>query len=350
MHTLILGFGFILLAAVSGGVFGLQYRIMRKYTVENSAMLTMLVATIVVPLIAVWFVLPGWTKAITEVGWERNLLVFILGFGWGMGAITFAYGINILGMALAVSILQGINVAVGAGIPLARHWSEVPADARAVTIVGLLLLLLGAALAGMAGRMREREHRAALEAEPDTQQSSIVVHRATGVVFLIGLGSCLASGLLSACANLGYEFADPLERAMGADLTWRATLIRWMPMYWGGITAMVIVFGGTMIKQGTWRNYFMPDTGRDCFVSSSMGVVHFLAQIPYGVGAYYLGALGTTVGWGANIGMALVVAVLIGFVRGEWSGVSKASVRILQVGIGVLLAAFVVLAYANSLV
>ena len=350
MAHLIPGFGFILFAAICGGVFGLQYRIMRKYTVENSALLTMLFATVVVPLIVVQFVLPGWTDAIAKVGWERNLLVFLLGFGWGMGAITFAYSFNILGMALAAAILQGINLAVGAGVPLIRHWHEVPTGAKGVTIAGLLLLLFGAALAGKAGRMREREHNAALENTPtERETSSIVVHRATGMVFLIGLASCVVSGLLSACANLGYEFADPLARAMGPNLAWRATLIRWIPMYWGGITAMVLIFGGTMLQRGTWRNYFLPGTGRDCLVSSSMGVVHFLAQIPYGIGAYYLGTLGTTVGWGTNIGLSLVVAVSIGFLQGEWRGVSKASVRVLQAGIAVLLAAVAVLAYGNSL-
>lgn len=350
MNHLISGFGFILFAALCGGAFGLQYRVMRKYTVQNSALLSMFFATIVVPLIAVQLILPGWSAAIAEVGWQRNLLVVALGFGWGMGAITYAYGYNILGMALAASLLQGINLAIGAGVPLIRHWNEVPAGAKGMTVVGLLLLLCGAALAGKAGRMREREHSAAVDDAPSQQKNpSVAVQKATGVIFLLGLTSCVVSGLLSACANIGYEFADPLERAMGPNLAWRATLIRWLPMYWGGITALVVVFGGTMLKQGTWRNYFLPGTGRDCLISSSMGVVHFLAQIPYGIGAFYLGTLGTSVGWGANIGMALIVAVSLGFVQGEWKGVSKNAVGVLRMGIGVLLAAIVVLAIANSL-
>ncbi|OHB76730.1 MAG: hypothetical protein A2W31_03785 [Planctomycetes bacterium RBG_16_64_10] len=351
MSNLIPGFGFILIAAVSGGLFGLQYRVMRRYTVENSSLLSLLFATIVVPLIAVEFMLPGWTGAIAQVGWERNLLVFALGFGWGMGAITYAYGFNILGMALAASLLKGISVAVGAGVPLVRHWGEVPADAATVTSAGLLLLLLGTALAGKAGMMREKHLSADADKAPEQPHSaSVSVQRATGAVFVLGLASCLVSGLLSACANLGYEFADPLERAMGTDLAWRATLIRWMPMYWGGITALIVFMGGAMVRNGTWRNYFTPGTGCDLLVSASMGAVHFLAQIPYGIGAFYLGTLGTTVGWGVNIGMALIVAVSVGFTLGEWRGVSKAAVQVLLAGIAVLLVAMGALAYANSLV
>jgi hypothetical protein len=164
---------------------------------------------------------------------------------------------------------------------------------------------------------------------------------------------CILSGVISSGANLGYDRADQIEQAMkavaGTDLAWKATIIRWMPMYWGGITALIILMGGAMVINGTWRNYIMPGSGRDFAISSSMGGVHFLAQVPYGIGAYYLGKLGTTVGWGLNIGMALIVATGIGFVQGEWNAASRRSLRLLRAAIGILIGAIVVLAYANSL-
>jgi hypothetical protein len=165
----------------------------------------------------------------------------------------------------------------------------------------------------------------------------------------------LLSGGLSACANLGYDYAEPLEEAMGGDLYWKATLIRWMPMYWGGITALLIFMGGSMLKNGTWRNYFAPGSLRDFSIASVMGAVHFLAQIPYGIGAYYLDKagradLGTTVGWGVNIGMALIVAASIGFATGEWTGISRRATNLLRLAIVVLIVAIGILAYSNSLV
>jgi hypothetical protein len=164
---------------------------------------------------------------------------------------------------------------------------------------------------------------------------------------------CILSGVISSGANLGYDRADTIEQAMtavsGTDLTWKVTLVRWMPMYWGGITALLIFMGGAMAINGTWRNYLSPGSGRDFAISSSMGGVHFLAQIPYGIGAYYLGKLGTTVGWGLNIGMALMVATALGFVQGEWTGASRRALHTLQAAIAILIAAIAILAYANSL-
>jgi hypothetical protein len=351
MSPLFLGLLFILIAAIAGGAFGYQYRAMRKYRVENTSLLSMFVATVPIPLIACWILLPGWTHALAQAGFRTNAIVFGFGFCWGLGAITYAYGFNILGMALAASLLKGVTVAVGSGGPLIRHWEYIPPLARTVTILGLSVLIAGTAFAGRAGIRREREDRNHHSA-PGTH-TGVVPLKPTGKVFWVGLLMCLISGVISACANLGYDRADSIEKAMvlraHTDLAWKATLIRWMPMYWGGISALLIFMGGTMLLSGTWRNYFAPGTGRDFAISSSMGFVHFLAQIPYGVGAYYLGRLGTTVGWGMNIGMALIVATTIGLLTGEWKGASRQASSSLYVSITILIAAIGVLAYANKL-
>jgi hypothetical protein len=353
--NLVRGLAFILLAAVAGGAFGLQYRVMRRYSVENTSLISLFFATIVVPLIAIQFLLPGWTEAIREAGWRQNILVFAFGFGWGLGAITYAYGFNMLGMALAAAIIKGITITIGSGWPLVRRWNEVEALPKAVTVGGLAILLVGTLLAGWAGVLRERElseYSPRNDGRPEDELPTIP--RPTGSIFAVGLLMVLLSGVLSSCANLGYDYAAPLEKAMGDNLYWKATLIRWMPMYWGGMTALLIFMGGGMIRNGAWRNYFVPGSLRDFLIASSMGGVHFLAQIPYGIGAYYLdrvgkAQLGTTVGWGVNIGMALIVAATIGFATGEWTGIRPRTTNLLRAGIAVLLAAIVILAYANSL-
>jgi len=401
MNNIFLGFLFILVAAVAGGCFGLQYRIMRKYTVEYASLLSMFFATIVVPLIVVSFVFPGWTEAMARAGWTTNLLVFGFGFAWGLGAITYAYGSNILGMALAAAIIKGITIAVGSGIPLVRRRNDIAAtdggmDPRIVIIAGILLLLAGTWFAGRAGILREKE--TGTENEEAPRDPTV----AGGFIF--GMFMCLVSGVLSASINLGYDWSQPLEDEMirivheqnlaeeqestdeqkstdapnstdeqhptnepkpaaedgtvpadGKDpLNGLATLIRWMPAYLGGISALLIFMGGAMIKNGNWRNYFAVGSLRDCLIACSMGGVHFLAPIPYGIGAYYLNLagqadLGTTIGWGINIGLALVVAAAIGFMTGEWKNASGRSRSSIFISIVVILLAIVVLAYGNSL-
>ncbi|MFN8007230.1 MAG: L-rhamnose/proton symporter RhaT [Terriglobia bacterium] len=351
MNPLILGFFWIFIAAVAGGAFGLQYRVMRHYQVENASLLSVFVATVPIPLIACWFLLPGWTTAISRAGFNSNMIIFFFGFCWGMGAITYAYGFNLLGMALAASLLKGISIAIGSGVPLFRHWNQVSIPARVTTILGLLILMVGTAVAGKAGILREKETQ---ERRPGSEGQTLSHPKSSGRLFWIGFMLCLISGFASSGANLGFDRADVIEKAMVetsnlGDLTWKATLVRWMPMYWGGISALLIFMGGAMVIRGTWRCYFAEGSLRDFAISSSMGVVHFMAQIPYGIGAYYLGKLGTTIGWGANIGMALIVASALGFLSGEWKGASKTATHMLYYAITILIGAIIVLATANSL-
>jgi L-rhamnose-H+ transport protein len=80
-----------------------------------------------------------------------------------------------------------------------------------------------------------------------------------------------------------------------------------------------------------------------------MGAIWFVATIPYGMGAYYLGRLGTSAGWALNIAFSLLVANVFGFATGEWTGASSRSRRALYSGLGVLMVAIVLLAAGTAM-
>ena len=80
-----------------------------------------------------------------------------------------------------------------------------------------------------------------------------------------------------------------------------------------------------------------------------MGAIWFVATIPYGMGAYYLGRLGTSVGWAVNIASSLIVANMFGFITGEWTHASTRSTRTLYVGLVVLIGAIILLATGSSM-
>jgi L-rhamnose-H+ transport protein len=342
MSPLVSGFGLILLASVSGGVFALPLRIRRRYEVENTMLVAMLFATIIIPFVTARFLLPDWTLAIAAVGYRTLLPVVAFGFGWGMGAVTFALGVNAIGLSIGYATIMGISTAVGSLIPMLRRWEEIPGDAKAFTLLGMGICGLGVILCGRAGFVREHS------ISTETSSSSKPQRRR---IFLIGLFWCIVSGFLSACANLGFDFAQPVEAAaanLGANPIF-ATLSRWLAMYWGGYLALSIVFGSKMLKRKTWRNYSGASAARDFGLAVLMGGLHFLAQIPYGMGTFYLGRLGTTVGWVVNIAFSLVVANLLGFITGEWRTAVALAKKIIVLGLTVMMVAVLVLAYANSL-
>jgi len=129
-------------SAVCAGLFGLQYTTMRRYTVSNASFLSVVFATIIVPPIFVSIVFPGWPQAIRlaieQEGWSPVLIIMACGFGWGMGAITYAYGFNILGMALAAAMIKGISIAVGSGYTLWKNADQVSGTSLGITLARII--------------------------------------------------------------------------------------------------------------------------------------------------------------------------------------------------------------------
>jgi L-rhamnose-H+ transport protein len=348
MNPLVPGFGLIFLAAIAGGMFAVPLRMQRRYAWENTWLLAFLFALVIIPLIVVSIFLPVWASAVAAAGPATVLSAIAFGFLWGWGAVTFAIGISTIGLSVGFSTIMGLSTAVGSIIPMIRRWDEVPGNAKAVILLGIAVCIGGVAICGRAGTLRERATtpKSNSEGNPASQQSQAMK------VFLVGIAWCLLSGFLSACANLGFDFADRIaqeaQRLGAGPLS--ASVGRWIAVYWGGYLAILIGSGSKMLKQGTWRNYFAVGSGRDFGLAIAAGGCHFLAQIPYGMGAYYLGRLGTTVGWVINIASSLLVANVFAFLTKEWKGAPRSAVRTLFAGLAVLVTAMVIISYGNSII
>ena len=347
MNPLVSGFALIFLAAVAGGAFAVPLRTQVRYAWENTWLLAFFVALIVIPTIVVSIFLPVWSAALVAAGPRAVLLAMAFGFLWGWGAVTFAIGISRIGLSVGYATIMGLSTAIGSIIPMIRRWEEVPANARTVIALGIGVCIAGVAVCGRAGAMREK----AAASTAKTPGGADAAEGTAVKVFLVGIAWCVLSGFLSACANLGFDFADRIAQEavhLGAGPL-AASVGRWIAVYWGGFLAISLGSGGTMLKKGTWRNYAKGGLGRDFALAVTAGCCHFLAQIPYGMGAYYLGRLGTTVGWVINISASLLVANAFAFLTKEWKGAPRGAVTTLLVGLGTLVAAMVIIAYGNGL-
>jgi L-rhamnose-H+ transport protein len=311
-------------------------------------LLGFLFALVIIPFIVVKLILPAWSSAVRAAGAATVLTAMAFGFLWGWGAVTFALGITAVGLSIGYATIMGVNTAFGSIIPMVRKWHEAPGNAKAVILAGIALCILGVGVCGQAGILRDRAAKLPPGSAANPQSQGGLPTRA----FIIGLSWCLLSGLLSACANLGFDFADRVaqeaERLGARPLS--ASIGRWITVYWGGYSAIFLGSAYAMIKKGTWRNYVAPGSGRDLVFAVALGCLHFLAQIPYGMGATFLGTLGTTVGWAVNVALSLLVANGFGFFTGEWKSAPRASMKVLSVGLGTLVFAMLVLALGNSLV
>ena len=357
MNPLIPGFSLIFFSAVAGGAFALPLRLRKRFEVENTMLVAFGFATLIFPLIFVSIFVPTWTQAIANASAGTILWVMFWGACWGLGGVFMALAVASIGMSIPYATVMGISTVVGSMIPLSRRWGEVPGDAKIWTLIGVVITLVGVALCGRAGFLRERG-----TGEQTTEGKKNVK------IFLIGVLFCVISGFLSAGANIGFDFGGPIaenatellkQKLAVDDLGYRGplcSLVAWMPMWWGGYIAMICVFGTKLFKNKTLVNYTGPGASRDLVLAICMGLLHYLAQAPYGVGAFFLnshgdgnGKLGTTVGWVLSIASSLVVANLLGTLTGEWKKASSNAKIVLVISIIIVIISMVVLAYANSL-
>jgi L-rhamnose-H+ transport protein len=128
-----------------------------------------------------------------------------------------------------------------------------------------------------------------------------------------------------------------------------ASLVRWIPVFWGGYLAVILFSGVPLLRRRTWENFTKSGTGLDFVRAVGLGTLSFVAQWLYGMGASELGLLGTSVGYAVFLALSIIVALVFGFMLGEWKTATRRSLNVLYVGAGVLIAAVVILAYGSSL-
>lgn len=341
MNGITAGFALIVFAALCGGAFAVPIKLRKRFELENLYVIAAGITMIVIPLALAPLYLPHWQDAIAQSGTAVVWRGLAFGFAWGLGAITFGYSISMVGLSLGYAVIMGINTAAGSILPLlaqSRQAFFVPSGK--VILCGIFGCIVGVAICGWAGHLRETINDGAVTAG-NTKAHSIA----------LGLSLSVVSGLLSACANLGFTFTSQVganAQKLGASPV-ISGLGSWMLVYWGGFAATLLWFGGLQIRRGTWRKNFGQGSLHDLGLAAWMGILWFLAMIPYGMGAYYLGKLGTSVGWAVSIAASLMVANALGFFTGEWRAASARSRNLLFGGLAVLILAMVLLAKGNSM-
>jgi len=336
MHSTVVGFALVFIAALSGGALAVPLKQRRQFELENIYIPSTLVMMLILPFAMAAILMPNWQQAVHAAGAAAVWRGAAFGFGWGVGALLFGYGVTMAGMSVGFATIMGINTAVGSLLPfLVKSPADLLTSGGLVILLGIAGCVAGVVVCGRGGFLRERQTGVSDQ------------RRGFGRALLV----CAASGVLSACANLGFAFSSRVgeeAQKLGVSPVF-STLASWMPVFWGATVALLLWFGGLQIKRGTWRKNFGPDAAHDWLMGVLMGIIWFVATIPYGMGAYYLGRLGTSVGWAVYMAFTLLVANIFGFITREWTGAPPRAFRTLYAGLSVLVAAIVVLAIGNSI-
>jgi L-rhamnose-H+ transport protein len=246
-----------------------------------------------------------------------------------------------LGMSLAFTIIIGLGTVFGTLIPLLMlHRTELYSRNSAILIAGCVLTIIGVALSGVAGKLRERS--AVVE-----NAGQRIVRRAD-TAYLIGLGIAVLSGVLSSMLNLSLTFGEPIAQAAirsGSEASMAAFAV-WPVALAGGLIPNLGYAIWLLSKNRSWK---LLTTGwKDGLLSLSMGLLWFGAVAIYGISIRYLGRLGDSAGWAIYEITIVLTANFAGLLTGEWRRASRLSVGVLASGVLVLTIAIVTIAFSTS--
>ncbi|MBV9267497.1 MAG: L-rhamnose/proton symporter RhaT [Acidobacteriaceae bacterium] len=324
--------------------------------------------------------LPGVLAAssVTTLFW-----CFLFGLLWGIGGLTFGLTMRYLGLSLGMAIVMGLCATFGTLMPPIFRGvfvSEVLGTTPGrVVLFGIVVCLLGIAIAGLAGIYKERamsreESRAAIE-EFDLKKGFFVA---------------FVSGVMSACFAYGLAAGGPIKL-----LTIRAGT----PPLWQGLPVLVVVLIGGFTTNFVWSAYLNirnrsaheylsplavrdstnppqpieetalngPTTGvlidpattivreavrvplvRNYVLCAIAGVTWYLQFFFYSMGETKMGAY-TFSSWTLHMASIVIFSTLWGVGLKEWRGAGAVAIRLLVTGLLVLLASTLIIGYGNYL-
>ena len=156
--------------------------------------------------------------------------------------------------------------------------------------------------------------------------------------------------LLSSCTNIAYDLSESVMAAaelIGFD-TVSASTARWIPTYIGGC-GVVVMFSITRITvRRTWSLFVAAGARRDAAALVVIGLLLSAGQLPYGTGTHFLGKIGVTVGWAVYISVSVIIANVLGFLKGEWSADEQKRPRVLLAGVALLISGVLLVMWGNS--
>ncbi|MCU1305093.1 MAG: RhaT l-rhamnose-proton symport 2 [Candidatus Sulfotelmatobacter sp.] len=326
----------VLCAAIMNAAYSLPMKLNKKWEWEHSWFAFSILGVAVVPTLIALLTVPRlWaTYNVVSTGTLAAMVVF--GASWGVSLVFFGLALTRLGLAITFAVCLGTSAAVGALTPLlAQHPDLVMTRQGELILLGVLAIVLGVSLCGVAGKSRE----AAL------QQASASTRKG----FWGGFTLAFISGILGSMLNLGLAFGGSIQHAAqqnGASLAMMSNAV-WLPCLYAGFLPGAIYCYILMRRKGTVRLLGLPGTWYYWVAAASMGLLWFGSIILYSISTIKLGDLGTSIGWPLFLASIVVASTFFGVLTGEWKRTGTRPLRFMIVGVGFLVVAIAVLSYAG---
>ncbi|HEV2710907.1 MAG TPA: L-rhamnose/proton symporter RhaT [Edaphobacter sp.] len=332
------GIGLTMIAGVMSGNCMLPMKFARRWRWENVWLVFSLVSLLVLP----------WALALTQV--DRLIEVYrsvplttmyaplLFGAGWGVAQILFGISVLRLGMGVGYAVIVGLGAVLGTLVPLFLGQRRfVTSGALVEILAGVAVMVLGIVLTAWGGQLREHgEHSAALDVDAPRRQG-----------YIAAVMLAVLCGVMAPMLNYAFAFGQGLaEAAVRAGNTpVAAAYAVWPIALLGGLIPNVAYSVYLLRKHRSWRMF--AERSPDAVWPVLMAVLWMGAFALYGVSSVYLGALGTSIGWGLFQIFMIMTATISGLLTAEWTRASRKAITLLGTGMAGLVGATILLSMGS---
>jgi len=293
----------LLAAGIMNGSFAVPMRTAKTWSFYHIWGLFSLLSMMVIPCAGVAFAVPGWSGIIGGIPSTGLLKLVVLGLLWGIAALLYGAAVELLGVALGVSILLGLSIVIGAIVPRILSGTMLIEPHRDMFFFGgLLLMVVGVIVCASAGR-----------SETD-QRSTTRFRRGLVVAILGGIGSPLL--------NIGIQFGiSLLESAPRMALAVNASLTHWVA--WAlFLSAAAIMQTGycfyRVLTKGEQAAFMASGAGAEFGRVAIMAVAWSVSIFLYATAVAGLGRHGPSIGWPVFMALIVLTSNVWGVILGEW--------------------------------
>ena len=299
----------------------------------------------ILPIVGAWLTIPELGAVLREAPHNAMFASFALGAAYGIGGTAFGMAIRHIGFSLTYAIAIGLSTVLGTLLPplvAGTLRATLSKPGASWVMAGIAIGLLGIAVTGAAGRMKERDLSAT---------SSLA-----GFSLTRGLLLSLLAGVLSAVYGFALAAGEPIADVATAH---GAGVFRGNVVY---IFANTGAFLSTAIyclwlhwRHRTLREVVELPAGPE---KASLPVNWSMAVLTgclwygqfffYNLGHVRMGAYQFT-SWAIHMIMLILFSIIVGVALREWRGAQPRTKRAVSLAFLVLVGAVLSLTYGNYL-
>ena len=343
-RSLAMGIGLTLLAGMMSGNCMLPMKFNRRWRWEHIWFVFSVVSLVVLPWALAFVFVDRLLETYRSLSFLEFAVPILFGMGWGVAQVLFGISVQRLGLGLAYAIIVGLGALLGTLVPLVvQHRAQIHGNASEI-LVGIVLLIAGISLSTWSGQIRERDIRGRENAGRDAHghAGTCPASRYVSAVLLSILCGVLAP-MLNFSFAFGQKIAQTAVQLGNSEL--RASYAVWPIGLAGGFVPNIVYSLYALRRNRNWTIFrHVPNEGS---LPVLMAILWMGAFALYGMSAYYLGPLGTSLGWGLFQVFMIITATLSGVWTREWKHASRTSILLLVFGLACLAAATGLLACGN---